>query len=439
MVRPLPAAPAADTRQPSAPRHAVLRIPKPGPSASSWVPRTAIALGVAVGLGLLATASGASTAKQVSTAGAPAGNKLVTTLNQLSVGAPAGAKLLTATPVHVAKAAPATPQIISGMAANGIPNVALNAYRVAAARMASADPGCGIQWPLLAGIGRVESDHGQFGGSHLLPDGTDTPRIIGPALDGTQWDYITDTDGGRLDGDPRFDHAVGPMQFIPSTWAIWGTDADGNGVADPFNINDAALTAARYLCAAGGDLSTADGQQRAILAYNHSDQYLALVLGTAAAYAAGIPVNDPISGITSGALPPPNGNGFVGPANPGPAYGSPDYGASAPSGASTAPPRHSVGSRPKPAPAPSGGSGSNPGTGGAGSTGPVSGAGSGSGAGASGAPAPGAPQLPVASVPPPSLPPVSAPVPVVPAPVHSAVCTAVNALGVVVQVPCPTH
>ena len=435
-----PAPPATHAAQRTGPRHAALRVPKAGPPAASWAPRTAIALGVAVGLGLLATASGASTARHTTPAATaatpPDSSKLITSLSQLSAGAPAGAKVLPAAPVHVTKPAPATPQVITGLAANGIPNVALNAYRVAAARMASAEPGCGIQWSLLAGIGRVESDHGQYGGSHLLPDGSDTPPIIGPALDGTKWDYITDTDGGRLDGDPRFDHAVGPMQFIPSTWAIWGTDADNNGIADPFDINDAALTAARYLCAAGGDLSTTDGQQRAILAYNHSDQYLAEVMAIAQAYAAGIPVSEPINGITSGPLPPPNGNGFVGPANPGPAYGSPDYGTAGASGAagSHTAARHASPAKPKPAPArPASGSGT---TGGSGTT-PGTGSSAGSGAGGTAPSAPSAPQLPLPSVPPPSLPPPTVASPVVPAPVHSVVCTAVNALGVVVQIPCP--
>ena len=46
------------------------------------------------------------------------------------------------------------------------------------------------------------------------------------------------------------------MQFIPSTWMIYGADGNGDGIKDPFNIFDAALAAANYLCDAGGDLST---------------------------------------------------------------------------------------------------------------------------------------------------------------------------------------
>ncbi|HEY3630096.1 MAG TPA: lytic murein transglycosylase [Jatrophihabitantaceae bacterium] len=223
-------------------------------------------------------------------------------------------------PVHVPHPAPVTQPIVSGLAANGIPSVALNAYRVAAARVADVQPGCGVDWSLLAGIGRVESDHGRFAGAALHADGTSTSRIIGIPLDGSHSALIRDTDGGRLDGDRVFDRAVGPMQFIPSTWAHWGADADGDGVADPFDINDAALAAARYLCAAGGDLRTTAGRIAAVLSYNHSDEYVARVLALAAAYRAGVPVDGiPVRGRTTGALPPAGGpsHAQLPPVNPG--------------------------------------------------------------------------------------------------------------------------
>jgi membrane-bound lytic murein transglycosylase B len=220
-------------------------------------------------------------------------------------------------PTHARHQAPVTHGVISGLAANGIPQVALNAYRVAAARMANVQPGCGIGWWLLAGIGRVESDHGRFAGAVLHADGVSTPRIIGIPLDGSRSEAILDTDGGSLDGDPVYDRAVGPMQFIPSTWAIYGTDATGDGKADVFNINDAALGAARYLCAAGGDLRSRAGQVRAVLSYNHSDQYLAEVLALADAYRRGIPVTGIPVGITSGPLPTITDTGYIPPANPG--------------------------------------------------------------------------------------------------------------------------
>jgi hypothetical protein len=220
-------------------------------------------------------------------------------------------------PTHVTKTAPVTTKVISGLAANGIPQVALNAYRVAAARMANVDAGCGIDWALLAGIGREESDHGRFAGASLHADGISTPPIIGPALDGVHWDYVpAPANGAALDGDARYAHALGPMQFIPSTWAIYGTDANGDGKADVFNINDAALGAARYLCAAGGNLRSHDGQVRGVLAYNHSDEYLAQVLALADAYRRGVPVSGLPVGITSGALPTITSTGAIPPANP---------------------------------------------------------------------------------------------------------------------------
>jgi len=224
----------------------------------------------------------------------------------------------TAAPVHSRKQAPVSHGVISGLAANGIPRVALNAYRVAAARMASAQPSCGIDWALLAGIGREESDHGRFAGAVLHADGVSTPKIIGPALDGRHWDYIpAPANGQQLDGDAQYAHALGPMQFIPSTWGSYGTDATGDGKADIFNINDAALGAARYLCAAGGDLRGHDGQVRAVLAYNHNDQYLAQVLALADAYRRGVPVSGLPVGITTGALPKVTDTGYLPPVNPG--------------------------------------------------------------------------------------------------------------------------
>ena len=82
-----------------------------------------------------------------------------------------------------------------------------------------ADPGCHLPWTLLAGIGRVESDHGRYGGSVLGNDGVPRPAIVGVALNGKgPVAAIHDTDNGAFDGDTVWDRAVGPMQFIPSTW-----------------------------------------------------------------------------------------------------------------------------------------------------------------------------------------------------------------------------
>ncbi|WP_194290517.1 lytic transglycosylase domain-containing protein, partial [Modestobacter roseus] len=175
----------------------------------------------------------------------------------------------------------------SPLAAGGIPAAALGAYTRAAQ---AAPPSCGIRWELLAGIGLVESNHGRFAGAVLQPDGTSSPRIVGIPLTGSgATAEIRDTDQGRLDGDASYDRAVGPMQFIPSTWARYAADGDGDGRTDPFDLDDAAAAAARYLCAAGGDLSNLAGQARAVYAYNHSTEYVTSVLLLAASYA-GTPV-----------------------------------------------------------------------------------------------------------------------------------------------------
>jgi membrane-bound lytic murein transglycosylase B len=204
---------------------------------------------------------------------------------------------------------------VSALAAGGIPLTALQAYQSAAVRENLADPGCHLPWPLLAAIGRVESDHGRFAGAVLHTDGLSTPRVVGIPLDGHGTALIRDTDHGRLDGDRAYDRAVGPMQFIPSTWATYGADGNADGVADPFNIFDAAAAAAHYLCVAGGDLGTAAGQERAVLAYNHSAAYLREVLQLEAVYAGAVP------GLTVPVIPtgpPPPVPTHIPPVNPGP-------------------------------------------------------------------------------------------------------------------------
>jgi hypothetical protein len=157
----------------------------------------------------------------------------------------------------------------------GIPVRALEGYRRAASLVDSADPTCHIDWALLAAIGRVESDHGQFGGSQLDSAGIDQPAIFGVPLDGTNGTArITETDGNALDADHGFARAEGPMQFIPSTWAIVGVDADGDGVKNPQSITDAATATAIYLCSGPGDLRNPGDLNAAIMRYNASDSYV---------------------------------------------------------------------------------------------------------------------------------------------------------------------
>ncbi|MDP9822661.1 lytic transglycosylase domain-containing protein [Nocardioides massiliensis] len=158
----------------------------------------------------------------------------------------------------------------------GIPPRALAAYAGAVLTVADDRPGCHLGWNTLAAIGHVESGHGSINGSRLLDDGMTSPRIRGIALDGNGVAAIRDTDGGELDGDPTWDRAVGPMQFIPSTWRTHGRDGDGDGEVRIDDIDDAALSAAYYLCHSGRDLRDSQAWIDAVasynagLAYNHS-------------------------------------------------------------------------------------------------------------------------------------------------------------------------
>jgi membrane-bound lytic murein transglycosylase B len=201
---------------------------------------------------------------------------------------------------------------ISELGSFDIPEAALRAYKNAAAAMREAYPSCDLPWTLLAGIGRVESDHGRYGGSVLGSDGVPRPAIRGIALDGAgPVAAIPDSDDGRFDGDEVWDRAVGPMQFIPTTWASAGRDGDGDGVATPNDIDDAALAAAGYLCPSSGSILSPGAMEAAILGYNHSDYYVSLVMAFEEGYRTGsftIPSPPPPPGDADG-LPDDGGKG----------------------------------------------------------------------------------------------------------------------------------
>lgn len=158
----------------------------------------------------------------------------------------------------------------------GLPATVLDAYKKAEASLGTSKPGCNLPWELLAAIGKVES--GQARGGRVDANGTTLTPILGPVLNGNGFAKITDTDNGAYDDDTTHDRAVGPMQFIPSTWATWSQDGNADGKKDPNNIYDAALAAGSYLCANDRDLSVDADLRQAILSYNRSTDYLNTVL-----------------------------------------------------------------------------------------------------------------------------------------------------------------
>jgi membrane-bound lytic murein transglycosylase B len=210
---------------------------------------------------------------------------------------------------HVAEAptvsAPPPMAVVNTPGALGIPTMALSAYRNAERMMAAADPGCGISWNLLAGIGRIESMHANGGATDA--HGTAVRPIYGPSLDGTLPGNEVIVQG-NTNGRVTYARAMGPMQFLPGTWARYASDGDGDGVADPQNLYDATLSAARYLCSGGLNLRDQSQVLAAILRYNDSMPYAQNVLGWAAAYATGVvPVDlPPLTGP-----PPPLGDAHL--------------------------------------------------------------------------------------------------------------------------------
>ena len=175
----------------------------------------------------------------------------------------------------------------------GIPPAALDAYIRATQTVPQYVPGAtGLSWSVLAAIGKIESDHAA--GHTILANGDVTPRIIGPRLDGSGAGGNTRPvpampGTSAYDGDPQFQHAVGPMQFLPETWMSEGKDGNGDGRADPENFYDAALTTAIDLYSQNHNLADRAALRNAIYHYNHSWTYVDQVLQQADRYAQAVP------------------------------------------------------------------------------------------------------------------------------------------------------
>ena len=242
---------------------------------------------------------------------------------------PHGSIVLASAPAQIGDQAPIAPTVITGLAANGIPNVALNAYRVAAARMANSSPDCGIDWSLLAGIGRVETNHGRFRGATLNSDGTSSPRIMGPPLNGVQFAFIRDTDGGgvrrrQLLRPRRRADAVHPGH-LARVRRRRRRHRHGRPVQHQrrgSRCGQLPLPRRRQ-----------PAHRRRAAPGRHGLQPLRQLRergpGLARAYASGIPVADiPLVGNTTGSIPAPGAFGYSryvgGPAAPGPAIGAGD-------------------------------------------------------------------------------------------------------------------
>jgi len=154
-----------------------------------------------------------------------------------------------------------------------IPATLLPVYRAAAQTCS------GLPWPVLAAVGWVESHHGQ--GRVNPVTGQVAPPILGPPLDGRAG-RARIADPSQPDGWAR---ALGPMQFLSTTWAAWGRVAPGRiGPPDVQNAWDAIYGAAAYLCGTAGRITDLHA---ALLRYNHSERYVADVLAKAAAYGYG--------------------------------------------------------------------------------------------------------------------------------------------------------
>lgn len=238
-----------------------------------------------------------------------------------------------------------------------IPLVTFNAYVIASRVLAIEQPNCGIDWSMLAGIGRIESQHGLIFNNELDVDGNPSDLIRGPALDGRilsgaefltdgaevpppsdrteaiqlegaegveavdgaeavelpvikRLALISDTDGGRLDADTTYDRAVGPMQFIPQTWRTYEADANLDDIKDPQNVYDASLASARYLCNAAGSMTNEEGERRAYFAYNHDEEYTENVFKAGIRYAKLIDLPDDVNPLSTtselGVFDPPD-------------------------------------------------------------------------------------------------------------------------------------
>jgi hypothetical protein len=174
--------------------------------------------------------------------------------------------------------------VADGVRLDAVPDAAVAAYQRAAAVLGSADKQCQLRWTLVAAVGQVVSGHGSTGDSELGKHGVVRPKLTGDALRGRDGKRVPDSDAGRLDGDGRFDRAVGPMQLSPATWAVVGVDSDGDGRRNPHDIDDAALAVSVLLCSGKDDMRRRAGRIEAVRRVNDGKQFVESVLAVARTY-----------------------------------------------------------------------------------------------------------------------------------------------------------
>lgn len=174
-----------------------------------------------------------------------------------------------------------------------VPAHALAAYQRAAAVIDDAAE-CHLDWPVLAAIGEVESNHGRVKKA--------------PAENGKRGrGVVDDTDAGRLDHNKRYDAPVGPLGIMPADWAQAAVDADGDGRRHPRDVDDAALASAVLLCASGADLGDTSALRHQLRVYHHAPGYARTVFALVGRYdddLAAAAVSLPPGGLVIPEMPP---------------------------------------------------------------------------------------------------------------------------------------
>ncbi|MEU6644233.1 C40 family peptidase [Saccharomonospora sp. NPDC046836] len=152
-----------------------------------------------------------------------------------------------------------------------IPQRTMHAYAAATVRLGEEQPDCNLSWVTLAGIGKTGSDHSRAEGGRVAENGAVSEPIGTVELRDFAGKVVSETG------------AAGPMQLSPAVWERWQVSASG-GTPDLQNVDDAALTTGRALCAEDRDLSKGDQWLAGVSAVQDAPLFLHRVLATANVY-----------------------------------------------------------------------------------------------------------------------------------------------------------